>query len=288
MSSPSIPRADLLNAFLTALNTTNLETVDKLNDSVFIPIAKEVNLTWSIQRQWLKAIWKINQNNIRTDVIQLYNESRQSSGEDNLRIISEVTDDPVRKRPQCCLYNAGTYMSKGIKKDTINKQSRSDHSVSSPSSIIVQSSSGYHPLSYIFPDEPMPSSFINNKNAIVDHDYCQLPGLDIAKRDERQQQLSCFILDIPDNSVAREVLRESNTNIVKTVVEVPKPLSANIESSTLEQGIPQNIADTSFTSIHSRSSAAATELIFESNDTISSLKTPNTVVSESSEDIQYS
>ncbi|CAF1520379.1 unnamed protein product, partial [Didymodactylos carnosus] len=178
----------------------------------------------------------------------------------------------------------------------------------------------------------MPSSFINNKNVIVDHDYCQLPGLDIAKRDEGQQQLSCFVgplpepgtssvtsattrqvkrqtsvkstvqkimssisffsssktLDIPDNSVAREVLRESNTNIVKTVVEVPKPLSANIESSTLEQGIPQNIADTSFTSIHSRSSAAATELIFESNDTISSFKTPNTVVLESSEDIQYS
>ncbi|CAF1606643.1 unnamed protein product, partial [Didymodactylos carnosus] len=154
---------------------------------------------------------------------------------------------------------------------------------------------GYHPLSYISPDEPMPSSFINNKNVIVDHDYCQLPGLDIAKRDEGQQQLSCFVrplpepgtssatsktLDIPDSSVALEALRESNTNIVKTVVEVPKPLSANIESGTLEQGIPQNIADISFTSIHSRSSAAATELIFESNDTISSFKTPNTVVLE--------
>ncbi|CAF1414824.1 unnamed protein product [Didymodactylos carnosus] len=91
MSPPKVPRKAILNSFLKALQATSLDTLDRLDDLVFVSMAKELKLNWLIQRQRLKSLWKNNLNNIRTDVLQLYNELNEVSEDNTMQFTTYLT-----------------------------------------------------------------------------------------------------------------------------------------------------------------------------------------------------
>ncbi|CAF1356144.1 unnamed protein product [Didymodactylos carnosus] len=89
MTSPRISRSALLEAFLNAL-------------------------TWGVQHDWLKKIWKTNHENIRSEVLALYHKSQQESLGGELVVFSNKPneDEATCLASTCCICKLKKYLTR--------------------------------------------------------------------------------------------------------------------------------------------------------------------------------